>query len=397
MVRLLSALTMLLFAWGCGPRSNGDETIPPPRGKSLEDYLGTGSRNVPGRPEGTVDAEAMKVHFIDIGQGSATLFEFPCGVMLVDTGGELNRMFDSQDSLLKYLDAFFERRKDLNNTLDVLVITHPHIDHTRSIETVLSRYTVKNVVDNGALVDDLGGKPQIALHEWIEQQGGNVGHLDVRAEDIDGVDGMTSEVLDPIAGCDAASTDPMVHALWGGRRESREMGENANNNSVTLRVVFGKSSLLLTGDLELLSLSRMYKKFKKHREVFDVDIYVVGHHGSKNATAEYMMKAMTPGMAVISSGPYERQLGGWPEYTARAFGHPNKIAFDQLVDPNIGVTWDRAQPIETWIGVKGQWKEKPSKWERRVVRKAVYATSWDGTVVVTANTNGWITVETVGK
>jgi competence protein ComEC len=84
----------------------------------------------------------MTFHFIDIGQGDATLLEFPCGAALIDTGGELNELFDSNKALLAYLDAFFARRKDLGGTLDLLLITHPHIDHNRSALAVLERYTV---------------------------------------------------------------------------------------------------------------------------------------------------------------------------------------------------------------------------------------------------------------
>src|SRR5438552_4155815 len=52
----------------------------------------------------------MRAHFIDVGQGAATLLEFPCAAVLIDTGGEANGEFDSTDSLLDYLDDFFARR-----------------------------------------------------------------------------------------------------------------------------------------------------------------------------------------------------------------------------------------------------------------------------------------------
>lgn len=76
---------------------------------------------------------SMSAHLIDVEQGAATLFEFSCGAVLVDTGGEKNGEFDSGAALQNYLDAFFERRSDLNRTIDLLVVTHPHIDHARRI------------------------------------------------------------------------------------------------------------------------------------------------------------------------------------------------------------------------------------------------------------------------
>src|SRR5580704_10658045 len=89
---------------------------------------------------------AMRVHLINVGQGASTLIEFSCGAMLVDTGGEDNREFSSTKHLLQYLDGFFNSRPDLHNTLALLVLTHPHLDHTRNAMAVWSTYHVANVV-----------------------------------------------------------------------------------------------------------------------------------------------------------------------------------------------------------------------------------------------------------
>src|SRR5262249_5378331 len=59
----------------------------------------------------------MRVHFIDVGQGASTLFEFPHDAVLVDTGGEQNAYIDSTKALTAYLDDFFTRRTDLDGHL----------------------------------------------------------------------------------------------------------------------------------------------------------------------------------------------------------------------------------------------------------------------------------------
>ena len=88
----------------------------------------------------------MRAHFIDVGQGACTLLEFPCGAILIDTGGQ----DDEHTQLLgNYLKTFFERRTDLNNTLNALIISHPHIDHTRGIKAVLNACRVQTYIDNG--------------------------------------------------------------------------------------------------------------------------------------------------------------------------------------------------------------------------------------------------------
>src|SRR5947208_1830856 len=75
----------------------------------------------------------MRVHLINVGQGCATLIEFPCAAILIDTGGESDSLFNSSDSLKAYLEDFFDKRTDLNHTLQCVYLTHPHIDHTRGI------------------------------------------------------------------------------------------------------------------------------------------------------------------------------------------------------------------------------------------------------------------------
>jgi beta-lactamase superfamily II metal-dependent hydrolase len=77
---------------------------------------------------GEENGAKMRVHLIDVGQGAATLIEFSCAAMLVDTGGEENEQFHSTDKLVRYLDEFFASRPDLHQTLALLVITHPHIE-----------------------------------------------------------------------------------------------------------------------------------------------------------------------------------------------------------------------------------------------------------------------------
>ena len=62
--------------------------------------------STPTPPTATVEpgpTAAMRVHLIDVGQGAATLIEFSCAAVLVDTGGESNDQFDSTTHLMTYL------------------------------------------------------------------------------------------------------------------------------------------------------------------------------------------------------------------------------------------------------------------------------------------------------
>jgi len=393
-VRSTIVLAVLLSLTGCpGTGSTGakgpDAEIAPPSGKSFKDYLRSGR---PSRPADTVESDKMTMHVIDIGQGLSTLFEFPCGAILVDTGGEENEAFNSTVALTKYLDKFFARRSDLNRTLDALIITHPHIDHTRGIDAVVVGYTVRNVITNGQEFGDLGGRPQLALHSWVAQKnksGTKIGFEQLAADEIPS-EGLVNEVVDPISGCDASAVDPKIVALWGQVLGDKDFSDNPNDHSVVFRLDFGDASIMMTGDLELEGLDHLSTKFGNNPEMLDVDVYLVGHHGSKNSTAPHLVRAMSPKIAVLSAGPYERNY----PWIARKFGHPNMRVIDQLVDPNFGVAWYRDSK-SVMIGVSGAWKnERKEVFKKGTINRAVYATAWDGTVDVNLYSNGWLEVET---
>jgi hypothetical protein len=272
-------------------------------------------------------------------------------------------------------------------------VSHPHIDHTRGIEAVLARYTVKNVIDNGDVREDLGGKPQLALHAWQNKHKKKVGHLDVARGDIDGAVGLTSPVIDPVGACKASPVDPVIRALWSANVGREEIGQNPNNDSVVLRVDFGEASFLLPGDLEILAIAQLVKKYADNPAMLDADVYLVPHHGSRNSSTQDFVAQVSPEVAVISCGPYDRYLQSEEEYTARVFGHPHEISVGHLTHPKKGVT-GRRDPVEVWVGKRGAWKEKKSEFTQQRIDRAVYATGWDGDVVVSGNANGWIEVTT---
>jgi hypothetical protein len=208
-------------------------------------------------------------------------------------------------------------------------------------------------------------------------------------------EGLTGPVIDPVAGCAASPGRPQDHPPVGHRqrRSSHLRRQPQQPQRRRARVEFGKTSALFTGDLEIIGLSRLATRYEAHPELLDVDIYQVGHHGSKNATVHYQMQLMSPRVAVISMGPYERDI----PWTARKYGHPNIVALEHLAHPT-GASAAAAAPIEAWIGLKGAWKdEKKEVFERRTIDRAIYATGWDGTVTITGNANGWLEIQTAGR
>jgi competence protein ComEC len=337
----------------------------------------------------------MRAHFIDVGQGSSVLLEFSCAAALIDTGGEKNTQFDSVQALQSYLDQFFARRSDLKRTLSLVLITHAHIDHTRGLPMVLSRYLVHDYVDNGAETGS-GGRQQKAAHAKADADGSNMTRQAVTEPEVDIKEGLTSKIISPIS-CDK---DIQFHAMWGALQSSGEWTKTVlndqNDSSVVTRLEFGKTPFLFMGDLEEdvhdAMLGFFCDKLSVPCPALRADVYHVAHHGSYNGTSPDLAAAVTPKIAVISMGPPDRSA----VWTAVAYGHPRKIAVDML-EPAVSLT--RSPAIDAQLATKAGSKGATSKGEfvSESVSKAIYATGWDGTVVVTADKNHTLHVDVEGR
>lgn len=323
-------------------------------------------------------AQTMRAHFIDVGQGAATLVEFPCAALLIDTGGESNREFESNGPLLEYLETFFNSRPDLGRTLHSLILTHPHIDHTRGVKSVLSKYRVLNAVTN-SMETGSGRLGQIALHnkvaagEETDDPSDDIGYAAIWQKDIP-PQGLTNGVIDPV---DCGSVDPKITALWG--RVGTELNwiktdlENANNSSVVVRIDFGRASMLIAGDIENAAIAALISRYSGTR-MLDVDVIQVSHHGAANGTTAPLLRATTPDFAVIQMGPQDRELAN----TAWAYGHPRKVTIDLLQSfvskTRSGANASAATAVKRFVPV--------------TLTRAIYGTGWDGAVVLEADVHG---------
>jgi competence protein ComEC len=342
-------------------------------------------------PAATAAPDAMVAHFIDVGQGDTTLLEFSCGAMLIDSGGETNPEVSGNARLRAYLEDFFGRRADLAWTLDLVVLSHPHPDHTNGVDVLLAHepeFTIRNVVDNGAMGSGFGPAHQNELRQAATSSG--AGYVGVEEASITSLSGATNAVIDPL-NCrrNGVGVDPKLSVLWGRVDLDRAWANNANNDSVVLRVAFGQTTFLFTGDLQKEGINAMLAAYADDLSVFDADVYKVGHHGSHNATTKALLDAVTPRIAVIGAGDSTLSRG---QFSAFSFGHPHRDAIDLLT---ASVTETRP-PARVRIGVRGRnpFNGDPPQFTTRTVTKAIYATGWDGNVAIRATANGSLSVET---
>lgn len=335
------------------------------------------------------DAAAMNIHEIDVGQGAAILLEFPCGTVLIDTGGEDNPTFAGIERLVTYLEAFFTGRPDLGERLDLLLLTHPHKDHTFGACKVIERFKPKHLVDNGT-PGKFPGKPG---QECLQEAGENgTPYQGIALDDVD-TGGLTNGIIDPL-NCD--NVDPEIRILFGNVSPSLGWGTTAfkegNNHSVVVRVTLAQFSMLVTGDLEERGIKELLER-SEASGVLEADVYQVGHHGSKNGTTDDLLLAITPAIALIGMGDDVRE----GEFSALHHGHPNKVAIDLLLAPAAQLS--PRTPVTKQIALKGQFGTTgpPSEWTTMTIDRAIYGTGWDGSIIVHAEADGSAPVVTTSR
>ena len=97
--------------------------------------------------------------------------------------------------------------------------------------------------------------------------------------------------------------------------------EDANNDSIVIKLEYGSNSFMFTGDAEDVSEKEMLSKGLDLK----ADVLKVGHHGSKSSSCDEFLNAVNPKYAVISVGK------------DNDYGHPNKEALQRLSSRGIQV------------------------------------------------------------
>jgi competence protein ComEC len=223
----------------------------------------------------------LRVSFLDVGQGDAVLIESPVGVrMLYDAGPPSGAVLRGLGDAL----PFWERR------VDAIVLSHPDSDHAGGIPDVLATYENDLILENGAKGES--GAYAAAL-DAMREEGARV-IMAGQGTEIDLGGGVTATVLTPIA--------------------DRGEGES-NDGSLALRVTYGATAFLLTGDLPS-SLERML--VREYGESLQSDVLKLGHHGSRSSSDPVFLAAVGPRFAVVSAGTENRYGHPSPEVVARA-------------------------------------------------------------------------------
>ncbi len=324
-----------------------------------------------------VNSCKMTAHFIDVGQADSTLLEFPCGAILIDAGAQ---DVNYTDKLIAYLDNFFNKRPELHKTLESVIITHNHIDHTSALKDVCKNFKVKRYIDNGDTEGHGTENPN-----WVKDNASleNITVREITNDDVvagGNKKGLSDNFIDPI---ECNNCDPNIVILWSRPANPTGSYTNPNNQSIIIRVDFGKASFLFTGDAEKKETGDMLKYYKGQSAIIDVNVYHVGHHGSENGTTEKLVKAMTPTIVVISVGPWDYGKDTNDPFNTWHYGHPRKSVLE-LLKKNITETRNPSKKTKAATGA--------GKFVYYTLKKKIYTTAADGDIEIEAKWDGSFTV-----
>lgn len=217
----------------------------------------------------------LKVTFIDVGQGDSILVEFPGQKkMLIDGGGFFSGDFDIGERVL----SPFLWKKGIK-TIDYLVLTHPHPDHLNGLISVARNFRVRQFWESLSPVENhfyeelqRNLAPSILKKRMFRTSS----HL---------INGTTIDILHP--------------------KDSRlrlPFSSNENELSMVLRLSYGRTSFLLTGDIGLEAEQDILENMK----LIKSNILKSPHHGSLSSSSEDFLSAVNPSIIIICVGENNR-------------------------------------------------------------------------------------------
>ena len=225
----------------------------------------------------------LQVHFLDVGQGD-------CTIVLCD--GEAMVIDGSPASASSFVYSYIRNTLELQH-IDYVISTHPHLDHVYGLSSVLNAAPVDLILTPVLKWDS---KAFDSMLKYAEMQGTP---LSVPQE------GDTLQL--------GNATVTILHC-WP---EAIDYGRT-NDSSIVVRIDYGQTSFIITGDAEDWSEYMMIDSGMNMK----ADVLRIAHHGSNTASTMEFLRAVQPEYAVISVGK------------DNGYGHPHQEVLGRLANIN---------------------------------------------------------------
>lgn len=243
--------------------------------------------NISKGPTYTVTGGTVELHMINMGQGDSILILAPEGNILFDAGKDST---ESETAVRSYLDNLGIEK------LDYVVFTHPDEDHIGGADMIIRSYEI------GTVFMEKYTYPEETSH-----------YTDLMAE----LNKKGIEPVDPDANYTFTIGELHLKVLGPVGENSKE-SDQKNNNSIVMRLDFGESSFLMTGDAEKEAENTLLETYSAAE--LDCDVLKVGHHGSNGSSTKKFLEAVTPEISIISCKAGNR------------YNHPGADTLERLED-----------------------------------------------------------------
>lgn len=225
----------------------------------------------------------LQTHFLDVGQGDCTIVLCDGETMVIDGGPRA-----SASKVYNYVKKTLKLQH-----IDYVISTHPHLDHVYGLSSVLNAAPVDLILSP---VLEWDSKAFGFMLKYAEKQSAPIS---VPKE------GDTLQL--------GGATVTILHC-WP---EAIDYGRT-NDSSIVVRIDYGKTSFIITGDAEDWSEYMMIDSGTNLK----ADVLRIAHHGSNTASTMEFLQAVQPEYAVISVGK------------DNGYGHPHQEVLERLSNIN---------------------------------------------------------------
>lgn len=292
----------------------------------------------------------LNVHFVDVGQGDACIVELPDDKKLLIDAGDTKKT--NKNKLLTYID---ENIKDAEgNTIkwfDYAVLTHPDSDHCGGMYDVLTEYPAKTLyrpnvystytkngfTDPATVIlentnNSKNNQKDTAAYGKAIEAGYNIGKKNGVESTVYITDATNEEIslIEP----DLPKDDPNYYSLTF-YAPIEITFTDWNDYSPVMILDYHDKKFMLSGDAEkaeeasfVAKAQTKEGKYSVFTDSFTVDVFKLGHHGSRTSSSEAFIEVMTTAenrpnvIAVVSCGE------------DNSYGHPHKETLDRLKSMN---------------------------------------------------------------
>lgn len=232
-----------------------------------------------------LEANKMLVHYIDVGQGDSILIQVNNKNLLIDSGPKSDKK-----KLFNYLSS-------LNlDKLDYVIATHPHEDHIGNMADVIDEYKVLNFYSPKV---ESTTKTFEKMIESLKSKKLKINVIKKGTNSIDLGENTKVTVFSP----------------------TKDSYEDLNNYSPVIKIEYGKTSFLFTGDAQ----KDVEKEILASNEDISANVLKVGHHGSSTSTTKDFLNKVHPLIGVISVGQ------------DNTYNHPNSDTIKRLTENKITI------------------------------------------------------------